>query len=119
MGLGDAMKSVVQGVETYLIPVKLQQLYKGYQLRDRSLGDTGMPVDFLITLAQLAKHIYLTGTNSAHSKEDTPFAISLRTELGVLFQNYMQLNRFDAATGLFFETRGPFGAVVASACRRT
>ena len=32
-----------------------------------------------------------------------------------MFQNYMQLDRFDAATGLAFETRGPFGTVIASA----
>ena len=123
MSFGDSLrsaaqglqKSVVQGVETYLIPVRLQQLYKGYQVRDRTLGETRMPVDFLITLAQLAKHIYLTGTKAAHGKEDTPFAISLRTQLGVLFQNYMQLFRFGAATGLAFETRGPFGAVLSSA----
>ena len=35
--------------------------------------------------------------------------------LGEMFQNYRQIDRFDAATGLAFETRGPFGAVVASA----
>ena len=123
MDFGNALKSaarsvkdaVVQETETYLIPVKLQQLYKGYKLRDTTLGRIGMPIDFLVTLAQLSDHIYLTGTKAAHSREDSPFAISLRAQLGEMFQNYMQLDRFDAATGLAFETRGPFGAVIASA----
>jgi hypothetical protein len=123
MGIGGTLKSaakavegsIVRDVENYLIPVKLQQLYKGYKLRDISMGETGMPTDFLITLAQLADHIYLTGTKAAHSREDSPFAISLRAQLGEMFQNYMQIDRFDAATGLAFETRGPFGAVVACA----
>ncbi len=123
MDLGETIKSAsrafgkaaVQEVETYLVPVRLQQLYKGYRLRDVPLSGTRMPVDFLITLAQLADHIYLTGTKRAQSRENSPFAISLRAELGEMFQNYMQIDRFDAATGLFFETRGPFGAVVASA----
>ncbi len=123
MDIGNALKSaakavkgsIVQEFETYVMPVKLQQLYKGYKLRDTTLGRLGMPTDFLVTLAQLADHVYLTGTKAAHSREDSPFAISLRAQLGELFQNYMQIQRFDAATGLAFETRGPFGAVVASA----
>ncbi len=123
MQIGNAIKSAAKAVvdssvrefETYVVPVRLQQLYKGYKLRDASLGEIGMPIDFLDTLVQLADHIYLTGTKSAHSREDSPFAISLRTVLGEMFQNYKQIDRFDAATGLAFETRGPFGAVVASA----
>src|SRR5262249_1629773 len=89
--------------------------YKGYTLRDVTLGQIGMPIDFLVTLAQLADHIYLTGTRRGDSRADGPAAISLQHELGVLFRNYMQIQRFDAATGRAFETRGPFGAVVASA----
>ena len=123
MDIGNMLKSaakavaseVVQDVETYLIPVRLQQLYKGYKLRNVSLARTGMPVDFLITMAQLADHIYLTGTRRGDSRSDGPAAQKLTTELGALFQNYEQIYRFDAATGLAFETRGPFGAVVASA----
>ncbi len=123
MEIGNAIKSAAKAVvdssvrdfETYVVPVRLQQLYKGYKLRDASLEQTGMPIDFLDSLVQLADHIYLTGTKRAHSREDGPFAISLRTMLGEMFQNYRQIDRFDAATGLAFETRGPFGAVVAGA----
>jgi hypothetical protein len=119
MNASNMLKSVAKGlvkeVEDFVIPVKLQQAYKGYRLHDTTLSDARVDLDFLITLARLADHIYLTGTKAAHSGENTPFAISLRHQLGELFQNYMQLFRFDAATGLMFETMGPFGAVVASA----
>ena len=47
-----------------MVPVRLQQLYKGYKLRDASLEQTGMPIDFLDSLVQLADHIYLTGTKA-------------------------------------------------------
>ena len=123
MGIGDRLGDVARGIgkaaarelETYAIPVRLQQLYKGYRLRDRGESETGMPVDFLSTLAQLAEHIYLTGTRAAQGRADSPQAISLQNQLGVLFRNYMLLDRFDAATGLVFETMGPFGAVIATA----
>ncbi|HET6576195.1 MAG TPA: lipase family protein [Fimbriiglobus sp.] len=119
MNLPSALKVVTKGlakeIEDFVVPVKLQQMYKGYQLRDVTLPETRMDLDFLVTLAELADHIYLTGTKAAHSAEGSPFGISLRHQLGELFQNYMQLFRFDATTGLVIETMGPFGAVVASA----
>jgi Lipase (class 3) len=119
MSIGDGLrslgKSIVQKTETYIVPVKLQQLYKGYTLRDVALAKTGMPMDFLVTVAELADAIYLTGTKRGQSRNDSPQAHSLSTQLGTMFQNYMQVDRFDARTGLVFETNGPFGAVVACA----
>ena len=124
MDFGSALKSaarsvkdaVVQETKTYLIPVKLQQLYKGYKLRDTTLGRIGMPIDFLVTLAKLSDHIYLTGTKAAsHRPGGQPVRDQPPRPAGEMFQNYMQLDRFDAATGLAFETRGPFGTVIASA----
>jgi hypothetical protein len=119
MSIGDSLRSLGKGIvkktETYIIPVKLQQLYKGYTLEDVSLAETGMPIDFLVTVAKLADNIYLTGTKRGQSRNDSPQALSLSTQLGTMFQNYMQVDRFDARTGLLFETNGPFGAVVACA----
>lgn len=119
MGLRDA---IVSTVETYLVPVRLQQLYKGYFLREATLGQIGMPLDLLTSVARLADHVYLTGTRSGHStsldhetKLREAISTSLKDELGVRFQNYVDVSRFDAATGMLFETNGPFGATIVSA----
>lgn len=109
---GNSLKSTA---ETWAVPVKLQQLYKGYALKDVSMGETRMNIDFLSMIAALADHIYLTGTRSAQSASNSAQAQSLKGQLGVLFQNFYQLSRFDALTGLAFETMGPFGAVIACA----
>ena len=56
------MSGLVKGVETWLVPVKLQQLYKGYSLSEVTLADIVMPHTFLASLARLADVIYKTGT---------------------------------------------------------
>ena len=108
------MSGLVKGVETWLVPVKLQQLYKGYSLSEVTLADIVMPHTFLASLARLADVIYKTGTVRSHStpgsKQDKDLQAALRSQSG----NYGFLRRFDAATGMAFETKGPFGAVVAT-----
>src|SRR5271170_4161762 len=91
---------LLKKAETYVVPVKVQQLYKGYFLRDVSLAETRIPLDFLVTMAELADAIYLTGTTRGQSRDDGPQAKSLKDELGALYLNYMQVKRFDAKTGL-------------------
>ena len=113
--LKGAGKSLKNTAETWAVPVKLQQLYKGYTLKDVTMGETRMNIDFLSMIAALADHIYLTGTRSAQIASNSAQAQSLKGQLGVLFQNFYQLARFDAVTGLAFETMGPFGAVIACA----
>jgi hypothetical protein len=108
------MSGLIKGLETWVVPVKLQQLYKGYSLSEVTLADIVMPHTFLASLARLADVIYRTGTlrsqSQAASKQDQDLQSALRSRFG----NYGFLRRFDAATGMVFETKGPFGAVVAT-----
>jgi hypothetical protein len=109
------MSGLVKTLEKWVVPTRLQQLYKGYFLEDVTLDQIGMPLDFLILLAQLADMIYLTGTYRWHSKVGSEHDQSVRTALGGLIGKDFPVQRFDAATGAAFETMGPFGAVACSA----
>ena len=108
------MSSLVKGLETLLVPVKLQQLYKGYSLSEVTLADIVMPHTFLASLARLADVIYKTGTVRSHSKPGSTQDKELQAELHKRVGNYGFLRRFDADTGMAFETKGPFGAVMAT-----
>lgn len=117
MGVATAVKSVGRAIgntiEAAIIPTKVQQWYMHYQLAETTLGETNIPRPFLSQMAELADHIYLTGTRRSHAKSTYEGAHALKKELGALFQNYYQVDRFNAATGMFFNTMGPFGAMVA------
>jgi hypothetical protein len=108
------MSGLVKDLETWLVPVKLQQLYKGYSLSEVTLADIVMPHTFLASLARLADVIYKTGTVRSQSQAGSKQDLELQRDLRARFGNYGFLRRFDAATGMAFETKGPFGAVLAT-----
>jgi hypothetical protein len=108
------MSSVIKGLETWVVPVRLQQLYKGYSVSEVTPADIVMPHTFLASLARLADVVYKTGTVRSHSRAGSQQDKDLQSALGTQFGNYGFLRRFDAATGMAFETKGPFGAVVAT-----
>jgi hypothetical protein len=113
-GLKSAGKAIGNTIESAVIPTRVQQWYMHYQLKEAALAETKIPPPFLAQLAELSNHIYLTGTTRNDSADDSKSAYALKYALGELFQNYYLLERFDAATGMIFNTRGPFGAMIAS-----
>lgn len=118
MGVGSAIKTVGKAVgntiEAAIIPTKVQQWYMHYKLAETTLAETHIPRPFLTQLAEIANHIYLTGTKRSQSAEFSEGAVALRGVLGEMFQNYYLVERFNAATGMMFNTMGPFGAMIAS-----
>ena len=108
------MSGLIKDLETWLVPVKLQQLYKGYSTSEVTFADIVMPHTFLASLARLADVIYKTGTVRSQSRAGSKEDLDLQSNLHSRFGNYGFLRRFDAATGMAFETKGPFGAVLAT-----
>ncbi|QEH37135.1 Lipase (class 3) [Aquisphaera giovannonii] len=108
------MSGLLKGVEKWAIPVRLQQLYKGYKLEDVTIDEIVMPHTFLASLARVSNAVYKTGTVRSHSKAGSPQELELKQGMESSLGNYVFLGRFDAATGMIFETNGPFGAVVAT-----
>ncbi len=109
--------------ESALHPTAKAMRLTGYQLRSMTLQETRIPRDFIISCATIADHVYLTGTTRGHSDDNTVQGIavkakmgeSLATQLGVMFTNYLLIDRFNAATGMVWDTMGPFGAMIATA----